>query len=477
MFEGLKEKFRQVLPETGFCSLRAVRESNEIVQVRQSVLQPITRYEDQGVMVTVVDGGGYGYAATSDLSVDGLRTVVERAQAWAKLSAGKGVIDYSQIAYPHPSGEFASPVEIPWETVSLKDKIDLVTKECERLKIDDRIADYASSLWYVKTDHLYLTNEGGEVTQAIERLLPILRVTASEGAESQTRNLGAGTYALQGGMEIIDKVGFKTEGPRLAQEAIDLLSAPNCPTGTMDLLLAPDQMHLQIHESIGHPLEIDRILGDERNYAGTTFVKPDDIGSFRYGSDLLNITYDPTIPEQWASFGFDDDGLKAEKLFIIERGILKRALGGLVSQARSGLPGVATTRADGWRRPPIDRMSNLNLEPGDASFEDLVGSIENGIYMQTNTSWSIDDSRNKFQFGCEWGQLIENGKLTKLVRKPNYRGISGTFWNNLKMVGDKSTFRVLGVPNCGKGEPNQIMKVGHASPAALFADVEVFGGE
>ncbi|MBU1702016.1 MAG: TldD/PmbA family protein [Candidatus Eisenbacteria bacterium] len=477
MFEELKEKFRQVMPGSGFCSLRAVRESNEIVQVRQSVLQPITRYEDQGVMITVVAGGGYGYAATSDLSVNGLRAAVERAQSWAALSAGKSVVDYGKIAYPHPTGEYASPVKSPWESVPLKDKIDMVSKECARLKIDDRIADSAASLWYIKTDILYLTNGGGEVRQALERLLPTLRVTASEGAESQTRNLGAGSYALQGGMEIIDKVGFLTEGPRLAQEAIALLSAPNCPSGTMDLLLAPDQMHLQIHESIGHPLEIDRILGDERNYAGTTFVKPEYVGSFRYGSDLLNITYDPTIPDQWASFGFDDDGLKAEKLFIIEKGILKRALGGLVSQTRSGLPGVATTRADGWRRPPIDRMSNLNLEPGTSTFDEMVASVEKGIYMQTNTSWSIDDSRNKFQFGCEWGRLIENGKLTDLVRKPNYRGISGTFWNNLKMVGDQSTFRVLGVPNCGKGEPNQIMKVGHASPAALFADVEVFGGE
>ncbi len=477
MFEGLKERFQRVVPASGFCSLRAVREINEIVQVRQNVLQPIQRYEDQGVMVTVIDGGGYGYASTSDLSEAGLRAAVEQAQIWATLSAGRAVFDYGKVAMPHPKGSHRSPIETTWDSVSLGEKIDLVKQQCEGLKIDDRVADFTASLWHIRSDSLYLTNEGGEVHQELQRLLPILRVTAAEGTESQTRTLGAGSYALQGGMEILDQVGFKTEGPRLAQEAVELLSAPNCPTGTMDLLLAPDQMHLQIHESIGHPLEIDRILGDERNYAGTTFVKPEYIGSFRYGSDQLNITYDPTIDNQWASFSFDDDGLEAEKLFIIEKGILKRALGGLISQTRSGLPGVATTRADGWRRPPIDRMSNLNLEPGEATFDEMIGSIENGIYMQTNTSWSIDDSRNKFQFGCEIGRVIENGKLGGIVKKPNYRGISGTFWNNLKMVGDRSTFRVLGVPNCGKGEPNQIMKVGHASPVALFADVEIFGGE
>jgi predicted Zn-dependent protease len=245
----------------------------------------------------------------------------------------------------------------------------------------------------------------------------------------------------------------------------------------MDVLLAPDQMILQIHESIGHPLELDRILGDERNYAGTSFVTPDMFGSYRYGSDLLNITFDPTRPEEFASYAFDDDGQPAQREYLIRNGILLRGLGGVTSQARSRLPGVANARATSWNRPPIDRMANLNLEPGTSSFADLVAAVERGVYMQTNLSWSIDDSRNKFQFGCEWGQLIENGKLTTIVKNSNYRGVSATFWRNLKMAGNRDTVEVLGSPFCGKGEPNQIIRVGHASPACLFAEVEVFGGE
>jgi predicted Zn-dependent protease len=239
----------------------------------------------------------------------------------------------------------------------------------------------------------------------------------------------------------------------------------------------PDQMILQIHESIGHPLELDRILGDERNFAGTSFVTPDMFGSYRYGSDLLNVTFDPTRPEELASYAFDDEGTPAQKVHLIRNGILERPLGGAISQARAGLPGVANARADSWNRPPIDRMANLNLEPGDASLEAMIASIGRGVLMETNCSWSIDDSRNKFQFGCERGRVIENGKLGAVVKNPNYRGISANFWRSLRMVGNADTLRVLGTPYCGKGEPAQIIRVGHATPACVFGDVDVFGGE
>jgi predicted Zn-dependent protease len=276
---------------------------------------------------------------------------------------------------------------------------------------------------------------------------------------------------------MLERFGFRGSGRRVADEALQLLTAPDCPTGRMDVLLMPDQMVLQIHESIGHPLELDRILGDERNFAGTSFVTLDMFGSYRYGSELLNITFDPTRPEELASYAYDDDGTRAEKQYLIRAGLLERALGGALSQARAGLSGVANSRADNWNRPPIDRMSNLNLEPGTSTQAQMVVGIERGVLMRTNNSWSIDDSRNKFQFGCEWGQIIENGELRGVVKNPNYRGISASFWRNLRAVGDESTMQVLGTPYCGKGEPSQVIRVGHASPACVFADVDVFGGD
>ncbi|MCR3816805.1 efflux RND transporter permease subunit [Pseudomonas aeruginosa] len=253
--------------------------------------------------------------------------------------------------------------------------------------------------------------------------------------------------------------------------------APNTPSGRCDLLLMPDQMILQIHESIGHPLELDRILGDERNYAGTSFIKTEDFGRYQYGSSLLNVSFDPEIPEELASYRQDDDGSPARKEYLIREGRLLRPLGGALSQHRSGLEGVANSRASSWNRAPIDRMANLNLEPGDKSFAQLVAGIEHGVLMSYNRSWSIDDARNKFQFGCEWGQLIEDGELKGVVKNPNYRGISAQFWRNLSAVGDAGTFEVLGTPYCGKGEPNQVIRVGHASPACVFSDVDVFGGD
>jgi predicted Zn-dependent protease len=320
----------------------------------------------------------------------------------------------------------------------------------------------------------YFTNTGGEVRQQFRYAIPHAHVTANQGAETQTRSF---LHAQQGGLGELVRSGFVGVGARLADEALQLLAAPNCPSGRMDCLLMPDQMTLQVHESVGHPLELDRILGDERNYAGTSFVTLDMLGRYAYGSPLLNVTYDPSIPEELASFAFDDEGLPAEKVWLIRNGILERPLGGHLSQLRAGVPGAAAARASGWNRPPIDRMANLNVEPGTSPLADMIASIERGVLMRTNVSWSIDDSRNKFQFGCEWGELIEAGRLTGVVKNPNYRGVSATFWRSLKAVGDPSTFEIHGTLYCGKGEPNQGISVGHAAPACLFADVDVFGGE
>jgi predicted Zn-dependent protease len=477
MLERLEERFRQMAPPGEFCSLRVVHERSEFLSVRQDVLQPVATSEDMGAMLTVYDGGGMGYAGTSDITLSGLRRAAERAHTWAQQTARGSVIDFAKIGFEPPHGEYQSPEQIPWHSVALPEKIDLLRNACARLKTDHRIVDWDAALWYTEMETLYLTTDGGRVRQLFRYITPMLSATANTGAETQTRTFGGRGYCRQGGLEVLQQVEFHTAAPRLAAEALQLLTAPNCPAGIMDVLLAPDQMILQIHESVGHPLELDRILGDERNYAGTSFVTPGMFGTYRYGSELLNITFDPTHAEELASYGFDDDGQPARREFLIQDGILLRGLGGLISQVRSDLPGVANARACSWNRPPIDRMANLNLEPGTSSLEDMIAAVERGIYMQTNCSWSIDDSRNKFQFGCEWGQLIENGKLTTVVKKPNYRGISATFWRNLKRVGNRDTFTVLGTPNCGKGEPNQMIRVGHASPACLFADVEVFGGE
>ncbi len=346
------------------------------------------------------------------------------------------------------------------------------------MRVSDRIVQACALVETRDIETEIVSTSGTDIGQRTHIVSVGVQAIARDGSVTQRRTLnGPRGRTLQGGRELIDLDGGIAQARAAALQAVELLDAPECPSGRADLVLAPDQMMLQIHESVGHPLELDRILGDERNYAGSTFVKPGDIGTLRYGSELMNITFDPTIPAEPASYAADDTGAPARKEYLIRDGILVRALGGLESQARSGLPGVADQRAQDWYRPAIDRMANLNLEPGTDSFDSIVASIENGVYMEANRSWSIDDYRNKFQFGCEYARLIENGRLGAVVRNPNYRGISATFWRNLFKVGDPSTFGVFGTPNCGKGEPNQLITVGHASPVCAFRDVELFGGE
>jgi len=479
MLETIAQRLESVLPEPSECAYaaaRLVQERSERIAVRQNVVQPLASDLDVGVMITVLHGGGYGYAATSDLSEAGLSAAVAGARAWAAKTATRST-DYANVALPHPRGTYRTEVKKRWDDVSLADKIGLLSDYSHRLKAHTDIVDWEASLWRVEQTSFFVTNGGGRVTQMLAFVAPRMSVTANRGAGTQTRSMGMFDRSQQGGLEVLDRARMSHFCEVLPAEVMELLSAPNCPSGERDLVLMPDQMMLQIHESIGHPLELDRILGDERNYAGTSFVTLDMFGSYRYGSPLLDVTFDPTRGEQQASYGFDDDGVTTEKVHVIRAGILERPLGSVFSQARAQMSGTANARATSWNRPPIDRMANLNVEPGSSSFDAIVAGVEKGIVMTTNCSWSIDDSRNKFQFGCEKGQLILNGKLGPLVKNPNYRGVSATFWRSLSAVGDASTLEVLGTPFCGKGEPNQVVHVGHASPVCRFDGVDVFGGE
>ena len=477
MRTNLEQRFRNSLPANiQFCSLRYSSEKTHVVSVQTGVLQPLQQQDDHGYMVIVHHNGGLGYAAAIDDSEQGIRNAIARAKAWAEKSAESGLFSTYEIQLDHPTGKFSTPIQKPWTDLSLQQKITMLQDVDARLGIDSRIVDHGASLMHVSHESVYLTSGGGCVEQSFSLMAPDIYVVANKGTETQTRSFGSRGMSQQGGLEVLDRVDFLHASEKIANEALILLNAPNCPTGKMSVILMPDQLMLQLHESIGHPLELDRILGDERNYAGTSFVTVDMFGNYRYGSDLLNVTFDPTQEKEFATYGFDDHGTKATKQFLIRNGILERPLGGTISQKRSGLLGVANSRSSSWNRPPIDRMANLNIEPGSSTLEELIQGVSRGILMRTNKSWSIDDSRNKFQFGCEFGEYIEDGEIKHVVKNPNYKGISASFWRSLSGVGNGDTFEVLGTPYCGKGEPNQVIRVGHAMPACRFDSVETFGG-
>jgi predicted Zn-dependent protease len=480
MADRLRAMFVDALPkgiDQAWC--RFVDSESDELTVRDDVTEPPSLRRDRGAMVTVTVGNGMGYAATSDVTQGGLARAAERAREIAIALEGRMLVDAHAVQGPRGTGRYQSPVERAAHDVPLGERVALLEEWSRALSRpgDARIVERRAALWSTRVETRIVSTLGADIDQLEQHMLPDLSVTAHDAGETITRSLGIRGRSFQGGFEGLARGRLSGIAHELVEDAIALLSAPNCPTTTTDIVLMPDQMMLQIHESIGHPLELDRILGDERNYAGTSFVTLDMFGTYRYGSDLLNVTFAPDVDSELASYAYDDDGVRAERVTLIDKGILVRPLGSTLSGSRAGLPGLANARASSWNRPPIDRMANLNIEPGPSTFDAIIRGTERGVLMETNCSWSIDDARNKFQFSCEKGRLIENGVLGALVKKPCYRGVSSTFWRSLRAVGDGATVEVLGTPYCGKGEPNQAIRVGHASPVCAFANVEVFGGE
>lgn len=460
--------------DADWVGVRHYRERTAFRMARNGALSKNTTQTQDGIMVEVLKDGQFAYVGTSDLSQAGLQAACERAMALCRKARRLNLFSFDASIRPDESGDYASPARRPLDALSPREIQARLIELTNVLKAHENIIEASAWAMLTQTRIAFASTSGARWEQDFSIVTRDLVATAKEGAEIQRRSLGM--QGRQWGAESLDLDALRIEATRIREQAVELLSAAECPTESTDLILMPDQLYLQVHESIGHPLELDRILGDERNYAGWSFVSPEDFGTLRYGSDSLNVSFDPTLPGEMASYAFDDNGVRAKKELLIENGILKRAIGGVESQARSGIPGVSCARSASWNRPPLDRMANINIEPGESSPDDIIASTERGILMQTNRSWSIDDYRNKFQFGCEYAQLIEDGAVTKTLKNPNYRGATVPFWNSLSHVGNGATFELWGSPYCGKAEPNQAIRVGHAIPVCKFRGIEVFGG-
>ncbi|MEL6351181.1 MAG: TldD/PmbA family protein [Cyanobacteria bacterium J06627_28] len=462
--------------------IRALKESSSWRAMRDGHPQQNERGLSQGAMVEVLAHGQFGYSATNQLTPEALQAAAQSAYAQAVAASKWAVHRFTTAVRPPVVGDYTAPYASAFDSFSVTDINDLLRQLCDHLKVSTAIVRTSATARTHEIDNWFVSTNGSRIHQHLNLLESNLSAIAQAPGVTQCRtDNGYLARSYQGGWEhlIDDTLADQTiwqRAMRIGQQAIELLSAADCPDETTTLVLAPDQMMLQIHESVGHPLELDRILGDERNYAGGSFVQPQDFGQLQYGSSLMNITFDTTVSGELASYRYDDTGTPAQREYLIRDGILQRGLGGLESQSRLDVPGVACTRACSWNRPAIDRMANINLEPGDTAFDDMIGQIESGIYMESNRSWSIDDQRNKFQFGCEYARKIENGKLGAPLKNPNYRATTPHFWNSLSQVGDRNTLKIYGTPYCGKGEPNQLIRVGHASPACAFENIEVFGG-
>ena len=423
---------------------------------------------DQGVMLSISKNGKVFRQATSILDRNHLKNLIKH-----------GVGQFNQLEkYFLPESSFVCH---EGEIRDFSDDNKLEDNEFIQglEKLSKKTAGYLdhirSSLGETVEERVLVNSRGG-VFQDLKTYSQYNTDLVGE-KNNITQNRSNGGVIFQGNIDDSFINRALVEKDQLLKELGELLDAPLCPKMTGSLLLPSDQMYIQIHESIGHPLELDRILGDERNYAGGSFVKKEDFGSLRYGTEQMNVVFDPGQVQQPVGYKFDDTGKKAETEFLIKDGILVAGIGGAESQRRSNVLGTASTRVSNWNRPPIDRMGNINLLAGSSPYMEMVKAIENGVLMKTNRSWSIDDQRDKFQFGCEIGYLIRDGEIKNVVRAPNYEGRTVPFWNSLEMVGDQDSVNDFGTSQCGKGEPNQAVRVGHQSPACLFSNISIFPGE
>src|SRR5213078_867920 len=282
-----------------------------------------------------------------------------------------------------------------------------------------------------------------------------------------------GGSSAQAGWEYVDSLALEREAPRVAEQAAALLRADPCPAGVTTVVIDAEQMELQVHESVGHPTELDRVYGTEAAYAGTSFLSPGDLGSLRYGSEWMNITADPTTAQGLGTFGYDDEGVPAARTPIVEGGVLRGFLTSRETAAQIGSGRGGSMRADGWSRMPLVRMTNLHLEPGEGTLDDLLADVDDGIYFETNKSWSIDDKRLNFQFGTQIAWEIKRGKLGRMLRDATYTGITPEFWGKLDAVAGRDAWRMAGITNCGKGQPGQGAHVSHGAAPARFRDVQV----
>ena len=446
----------------------------ESMSAKNRVIEGFTQSETAGIGVRALVGSSWGFQATPELSMAAARRAGERAASVARASARVPGPPVELSPTPVVEASWASSYEVhPLDEVGIGERADLLVEATGAIADGGvPLAQASHDIW--DTEKWFVSSEGSRIDQHIVECGAVIDATAIGDGETQRRSYPGvrGQFGTRG-WELVRELDLVGNGPRIAEEAQALLRAPQCPEATTTVILGSEQMALQIHESIGHAIELDRILGWEAAFAGTSWLDPAQLGSLRYGSDLMNVTADATLPGALGSFGYDDEGVPAQAVDVVRDGIWVGVLSGRDSAPLLGLTSGGMVRADGAARLPMVRMTNVGLLPGDSSLEEMIAATDRGIYMNTNRSWSIDDKRLNFQFGCEIAWEINDGQLGQMLRNPTYTGIGPQFWASMDMVGGPSEWVFWGTSNCGKGQPIQEGHTGHPSVPARFTNVRV----
>jgi TldD protein len=482
-----------------YADARLVTRREEEVVTKNGRVESVSASRSRGIGVRVLLDGAWGFAATSVLDDGEVMRIAEKAVEIARASALVRADAPVELAPVDPVRDrWESPMKEDPFSVKLEDKIELLLEADRLMRKDPRIRVAQGSVSVFREDKVFASTEGTYVEQSKTETGAGISALAAEGGEVQRRSYPSsfgGDFAARG-FEFVREMDLPGRAEQVADEALALLEAPQCPSGTTTVILGSAQLALQVHESCGHPSELDRVFGTEASYAGTSFITPDKLGKLQYGSAAVNIVADATIPGGLGSFGYDDEGVPAQRVPLVRNGLyvnyltsretavrLARELERGATAAGGGVASVrevksnGTMRADGWNRLPIIRMTNINLEPGDWSFDELVRDTKEGIYMETNRSWSIDDKRLNFQFGTEIAWEVKDGSLGRVLKNPTYTGITPEFWRSCDAVCDRKHWHLWGLPNCGKGEPPQLAHVGHGTAPARFRNVRVGVGK
>lgn len=467
-----------------YADLRLVADATERLRVRNARLENCDTGESVGVGVRVVADGAWGFAATPGADPARVRAAALAARAVARASAraGGARVRLAPLDGPPATGRYETPVARDPFAVSLDEKVRDLAVPTERILRAGRPVRAAEGrmLWTRQRKRL-VTSDGVDVEQHLTfGSAGIWCVAVGDDGRAQRRSHPCylDGDAAQGGYERVAAMRLAEESERVREEAVALLAADPAPAGARTVILESSQLALQIHESCGHPAELDRALGTEISLAGGSFLQPGMLGSFRYGDARVNLTADATSPGGLGTFGWDDEGVAARAVPIVREGIFVGYLSSRETAARLGVAPSGAMRADGWGRAPLIRMVNVNLEPDPhgPSLDELIADTDDGLYLATNKSWSIDDLRLNFQFGCEVAWEIKKGRRVRMLRDAVYTGITPRFWGRCDAICGPREWRLWGILNCGKGEPMQTMQVGHGTAPARFTDVEVGHG-
>jgi TldD protein len=482
----MKDIARQALDSAlhrgvAYADVRVVESKERALTTKNGKPGHIASSESMGLGVRVIVDGCWGFAATDDLTKAGIEAAAALAGSIARASGLAKKRDIELAPEGQYEATWVAACEIDPFSVSVEEQLGLLLAVDAELRWNAGITLAGTSLVLHRSRQVFASSQGSLIDQTRTVTGAGYEAYSFKENEIQKRSYpnSFGGQHQQKGYELIHELKLLENAPRIAEEAVALHSADQCPEGEFDLILGGSQLGLQIHESVGHPIELDRVLGSEANYAGMSFLTLDQLDRLRYGSDIVNVVCDARAEHGpgLGTFAFDDEGVPAQSIDVIRNGQFKGYMASRETAATVGLArSNGTMRATSWSRLPLIRMTNVSLIAGDQTLDEVFGGTSRAIYMDTNKSWSIDDKRYNFQFGCEIAWEIRDGKRLRMLKNPTYSGITTEFWNSCAAIAGREHWTLWGVPNCGKGQPEQVIGTGHGASPARFHNVKIGAG-